>query len=150
MIPETFLAFEAVDVLGAWSDELATGSLEQPLRDCIGLLNNGFEDNFDATKAPYGQWPAHAPYTIQKYGPHPLLILTGVMKASVTESGSASRIEEVGTRQLAIGTDLFYAPYQQFGTRKIPPRPFLWLDAPWVDQVAERFATGVLVQTVGV
>ena len=115
-------------------------SFQPALDACVPVCNEGFKKNFDKTQGPPGVWAPHSPYTIQKYGPHPLLILSGAMLASVTQSGAESRIESVGARDAEIGTSLFYAGYQQFGTDKIPARRFLWLDAESVDSVVDAFA----------
>ena len=119
----------------------------------LDTLHEGFASNFDQTRAPYGQWPPHSPMTIAKYGVHPLLILTGAMKAAVTQSGSSDRIEEITQTEAIIGTSLFYAPYQQYGTdgpRPIPARPFLWLEGDYVDQLHERFADEVATRLLGI
>ncbi len=120
--------------------KLQTESFQSALDACIPICNEGFKKNFDKTQGPPGVWAPHAPYTIQKYGPHPLLILSGAMLASVTQSGAEGRIESVGERDAEIGTSLFYAGFQQFGTKKIPARRFLWLDEPSVDKVVDVFA----------
>ncbi len=115
-------------------------------------VHEGFASNFDQTRAPYGTWPPHSPMTIALHGPHPLLILTGAMKRSVTQSGSEGRIEDIMRNEAIIGTSLFYAPYQQFGTsgpHPIPARPFLWLEGSYVDQVHERFADEVASRLFG-
>ena len=119
----------------------------------LDILHEGFASNFDQTRAPYGQWPPHSPLTIIKYGPHPLLILTGAMKAAVTQSGSSDRIEEITQSEAIIGTSLFYAPYQQYGTggpNPIPARPFLWLEGDYVDQLHETFADEVASRLLGI
>ena len=119
----------------------------------LDILHEGFASNFDQTRAPYGQWPPHSPMTIALHGVHPLLILTGAMKAAVTQSGSSDRIEEITQTEAIIGTSLFYAPYQQYGTsgpRPIPARPFLWLEGDYVDQLHERFADEVASRLLGI
>lgn len=119
----------------------------------LDILHEGFSSNFDQTRAPYGQWPTHSPMTIALHGVHPLLILTGAMKAAVTQSGAASRIEEITQTEAIIGTSLFYASYQQYGTNgpnPIPARPFLWLEGDYVDQLHERFADEVATRLLGI
>jgi phage gpG-like protein len=68
------------------------------------------------------------------------------MKRSVTQSGSDGRIEEIMRTEAKIGTSLFYAPYQQFGTRKIPARPFLWLEGSYVERLTNQLADAMMAR----
>jgi phage gpG-like protein len=52
---------------------------------------------------------------------HPPLIKTGTLFRSFSDGDAVTDIP-MGLR---VGTNLFYAPFQQFGTRTIPSRPFL-------------------------
>lgn len=118
----------------------------------IDTFHQGIIANFDNTQAPYGQWPPHSPMTIAIHGPHPLLILTGAMKRSVTQRGADERIEEIMRNEMNIGSSLFYAPYQQFGTNgpnPIPARPFLWLESSYVDRLHEQFADDITTRIFG-
>lgn len=150
MIPNEFFAHEADEVFSAFASSLESGDLTPAFRSCIEVASEGFSDNFGATKAPYGTWPPHSPVTVAIHGPHPLLILTGDMYRAVTKEGSEGRIQDLEPRSLVLGTDLFYAAWQQYGTAKIPPRPFLWLDKPFVVQVTEVFADASYRIFVGV
>jgi phage gpG-like protein len=140
MIPKDFMASDAVNVLGAFAREFESKDLQPAFAGIIDDLHAGFRSNFTNTAAPYGTWPPHSPYTVQKYGPHPLLILSGKMLASVTTSGSEGSIERFASRELTVGTSLFYAGFQQWGTQKIPARTFMWLDPNSYDAVAAKFA----------
>jgi phage gpG-like protein len=135
-----------VDLMQATISQLEAFDFAPVFTSMLETLHQGFESNFDQTRAPYGQWPPHSPMTIAIHGPHPLLILTGVMKRSVTQSGVEGRIEDIMKNEAIIGTSLFYAPYQQFGTsgpHPIPARPFLWLEGSYVDRLHERFVDEV-------
>jgi len=142
------LAVDFVDYMRDWASSLETMDHEPTFQSMLDPLHEGFTANFDNARAPYGQWPPHSPYTILLHGPHPLLILTGAMKRSVTQSGSDGRIEEFTRDQAIIGTSLFYAPYQQFGTAKIPARPFLWLEGSYVDRLHELFADATMARAL--
>lgn len=149
MIPKQFDA----EFAEYWLDELAQSmentSLVESFKEIVPILHEGFADNFSSTKSPSGTWPPHSPYTIAKYGPHPLLILSGAMLASVTNSGSDGSIEEVGPREMALGTSIFYAGFQQFGTVRIPARRFLWLDSPFMDRLSDTFAASCFTIIMG-
>ena len=138
--------FDSIDEIQQAIDD---ASFQDALQECIPVCNGGFKKNFDSTQGPKGKWPPHAPYTVQKYGPHPLLILSGAMLASVTQPATEGRIESVGDRDAELGTSLFYAGWQQFGTSKIPARRFLWLDGPSVDAVLEVFADKAFQIVIG-
>lgn len=144
-----FLASDAVQGFREFGDELLGMDFGPVFDSLIDPVHAGFVDNFDRTQAPYGRWPPHSPVTIMLHGPHPLLILSGTMKAAVSTRGSTGRIEELTPESLTIGTDLFYAPWQQYGTRKIPARPFLWLEGSHVDRITDLFADGVLERLSG-
>jgi hypothetical protein len=139
MIPREFMASDALDVMTSFADDFESVSVRDAFEAIKPDVREAFASNFANTRAPYGTWPPHSPYTVARYGPHPLLILSGAMLASVTTSGASESIEETGDRYMVLGTGFFYAPYQQFGTRKIPPRPFLWLTGDAADQISEKF-----------
>ncbi len=65
---------------------------------------------------PFG-WPRLSQATIDKHGDTPLLD-TGEMKESIKHT-------VVSSHEGYVGTNSTYAKYQEFGTSKIPPRPFL-------------------------
>jgi phage gpG-like protein len=138
------LASDASMGLRQFGDELFNMDFGPVFESLIDPVHEGVAENFDATRSPSGKWPPHSPVTIMLHGPHPLLVLSGTMKAAVTSRGSSGRIEEFTRDSLTFGTDLFYAPYQQYGTRKIPARPFLWLEGSYVDRITDMFADGVL------
>jgi phage gpG-like protein len=132
-----------IDSLQATTSQLDSFDFAPVFSAMLETFHRGIESNFDNIRGPGYTWPPHSPVTIAKHGPHPLLILTGAMKRSVTQSGAEGRIEEIMRNEATIGTSLFYAPYQQFGTTgppKIPARRFLWLQSSFVDQLAEIFA----------
>ncbi len=150
MIPDVFDALDAPAVMRSFANDLLTVDFHDAFEACVETVNSGFEENFDEARAPDGPWKPHAPLTILLHGVHPLLILSGKMKASVTQRGTEERVENIGARDAAFGTDLFYAGYQQFGTMKIPARRFLWLGPVWVDAVTEKFSAVAFQILIGV
>lgn len=85
-------------------------------RGYIGEYQNG-------QVGPFGSWPPLAPSTVEEktrlgYGPpdNPLL-REGDMRASI---GYSVRLNHVD-----VGATSPIAPYQEFGTRTIPPRSFI-------------------------
>ena len=139
MIPREFPVEESARWMAELGNQLENGSFEPAFNRVMPLLHDAFADNFANTKAPSGTWPPHSPVTVKIHGPHPLLILSGALLRSVTESGSDGNVEFVSAREMAVGTSLFYAGWQQHGTTKIPPRMFLWVNAEWVGRIGDEF-----------
>lgn len=59
----------------------------------------------------------------------------GLLMASVTGAG-AGHVEELTKTAFVFGTNLDYAGFHQFGTRRIPQREFLGLGLKTIDRVA--------------
>lgn len=142
-----FLASEAVVGLGAFADQLLNMDFGPVFDGLVDPVNESFGSNFDRKTGPDGQpWKPHAAYTIKKMGVHPLLMWTGAMIFSLESRSGSGRIEEITSNSLTIGTDLFYAGWQQYGTAKIPARPFVWMLGSDIDQITQLFADRVLEQ----
>ena len=145
-----FLASQAVEGLGQFADELLGMDFSPVFDRLVDPVNESFGTNFDRKSGPDGQpWAPHAAYTIKKMGVHPLLMWTGAMIFSLESRSGAGRIEQITQNSLTIGTDLFYAGWQQYGTARIPARPFVWMIGSDVDQITEQFADGVLERLNG-
>lgn len=144
MIPNEFPAIEAGKWMAEIGSRMENASFESAFTRLIPLLHSAFSDNFADTRSPDGPWPPHSPMTTKLHGPHPLLILSGDMRRSVTETGSTGNVEQIAARDMAVGTSLFYAGWQQHGTAKIPPRMFLWVNATWVGRLGDEFADSAI------
>lgn len=138
MIPDRIEA----EYLEYWMDELKreieTADLTAGFEEAIAVVNDGLYQNFSLAVGPTGtSWPPHAPYTVQRYGPHPLLVLSGAMLAAATEVGASGNIHRVSDRSAESGIDATIIPYtfaQNFGWAHIPARPFFYA----VDDVVDR------------
>lgn len=72
-------------------------------------------------------WDPLAASTLKRKGRDSgLLIDTGMLFASL--SGAQPAVWEVGSEQIEVGTDREYAVFHQFGTKKMPARPFFPVD----------------------
>lgn len=139
-----YLASDASELIGAFANELFGGDYTQVFDTLVEPINEGLGSNFDRQTSASGEaWAPHSGYTVKKMGVHPLLMWTGAMIFSLESRSASNRIEEITQTSLTIGTDLFYAPWQQYGTARIPARPFVWLHGSYVDKVTEEFADGV-------
>lgn len=112
------------------------------------IMYAGVQENYDRSSAADGAaWAPHAPSTVRRYGPHPLLILSGAMLAASTTTGVQGNYLSVSDRSITIGVDLIYAPAQQFGTDKIPARPFMDLPEQYIVDM-ENTAADLFTQAV--
>lgn len=149
MIPSEFAAADAVVVLRDWVGELENASLEKPLRSTLPIWHQGIEDNFMRAAGPSG-----APWLPRKDNkPHPLLILTGKLLEGLRDTGNPGHILMVGWRSLTTGVSsevVPYAPVHEFGSGRVPARPYMYA-TPAVQDVALRvFADEVFEILVGV
>lgn len=127
----------AVEDLPAHLEELnarlALSSLAEPLEECGQVIRGAFEENIFNTEGPDGNpWPPHAPSTVARYGPHPLLILSGRMLESLTRKDAQGNVTIVEDREAEFGTDVtsqdgfFYPGIHDAGGSRIPQREFIY------------------------
>lgn len=110
-------------------------------------LRDGFSKNFDNRVTEDGtRWPPHAPLTVALYGPHPLLILTGHMFASVTTEGAADNITRHSHREVELGTETDYAITHQEGTPRVPQREFLFATDEVLDKCGEIIGDAIMAE----
>lgn len=146
-LPDVIAAEDISEVLTAWADEIASESMEQPLRACLPLLTNDFESHFLESQGPAGAW---APRKDSR--PHPLLILTGKLIEAARDTGGAGNIHDVTGHELTAGVDasiVKYAGFHQYGTSKMPARPFIWASAEALDECEKVFLDAAFVILVG-
>lgn len=113
--------------------EFAAGFLQdplaEPLSECVRIVRAGFMENFALKEGSDGMvWPPHAPSTVRRYGPHPLLILSDAMRSAVAGEGGPGTVFRDSFREFETGTNLIYARTHQEGdaSRNIPQRDFLY------------------------
>lgn len=117
-----------------YQDALDSGEFVPALEECRQILTSNFYDIFYSRQSSSGgsTWPPHAPSTIARYGPHPLLILSGKMLGSLV-STSEGHYEMMTNDSLEWGTTIDYARYNNYGTGRIPPREFIYLTDGTID-----------------
>jgi hypothetical protein len=85
----------------------------------------------------YGRWSRWAPLRpatvrdrIRKGygGAHPIMWRTGLLLRSLSGKNQAGNVFIVTPRSLTLGSDVFYAGYQQFGTPHMVARPLIPVD----------------------
>ena len=73
--------------------------------------------------------PAYAAWKNRHFPNRPLLVLRGHLRDSLTNESSRQMVfNRAGGRQLIIGTRIKYAKFHQYGTKKMPARPFVKVD----------------------
>jgi hypothetical protein len=146
------VALQTIDEFAASLERVGTtmnGVQDAALHKCIPLVRARIQRNYDEGGTADGQaWPAHAPSTVKRYGPHPLLILTGKMKAATLDPGSG-HIENItgGTLTFGVSGDLPEHPWvHQEGSKdgRVPQRQFVALDNETVDKCVELIADDLL------
>lgn len=68
----------------------------------------------------YGRWAPR-----QDNLPHPLLRKSGTLFRSLVQRGARGNVDIRSEHSLEFGTDIAYADYHEFGTSRIPARPYL-------------------------
>lgn len=112
--------------------------------ECLPLAQEDIEDHFNSAEGPFETWALHSAYTIQRYGPHALLILQQSLVAAAIGQGTGSVII-VDKEHIELGVDTSVIPYattQQFGDdgRNIPARPFMWLSPEVIVEMNQHVA----------
>jgi phage gpG-like protein len=128
------------DYLRSAGDRLTSGSFAPALVDMKHIAEEGIAENFLESKSAAG-----IPWAPRKRDyPWPILIKTGhLMRSAVTES-EAGHVEGVGPRDAFTGTNVFYAGFHQFGTSKMPARPFQEVGDRHVDRMEDALAAFVI------
>jgi phage gpG-like protein len=133
MSPEEFSA-----TLERFEKHLTSGSFRKPLQDMVDIFHEGVRENFIRAADDMGQ--AWAPRKVEPADGHPLLIDTSAMLKAAEEEGFAGNITQVEDREFTAGIDsavIQYAPYHQFGTRKMPARKYFYADAEALERMDE-------------
>lgn len=119
---------------------VANGSLEPALRECKLIAEEEFLQNFlEGRRADGTPWPPRK----HDYA-WPILIKTGHLMHSAVSEGEPGHVENVGAREMFTGTNVFYAGFHQYGTKKLPPRPFVEVSNHAIDRMEEAVATFVI------
>lgn len=111
--------------LATWG--MAVRSLEPAFEEIGEDLLGDFAQNMVREGGMFGmgsRWPQLAPSTIKEkarlgYGAMPMLWRTGALAASLAEKGAAGNIFQAGADYVVVGSSLFYAPFHQFGSRRM-------------------------------
>ena len=136
----------ATGQLAEWGKKPFAGKAALRIRD---LWTERIDKAFESKGGSIGKrWkplsPAYAIWKGRHFPGRPLLVLKGRMKRSLTDSTSRDMIfSRKGGRQLIIGTRVRYAKFHQYGTSKMPARPFIKVDQGVANKFAEEMRKDV-------
>lgn len=144
---------EVVDYLNELMDMAEDGpTIPEFVDELREVVEQGFEENFANAQDSEGTpWPAHAPSTVKRYGEHPLLILTGTLKDSMTDVGHLYAVESYTDNTYNRGSSLEYANVHNFGYGYIPRREYAYFSPRTVREIlvlAAREMTGKMASTL--
>ena len=80
-------------------------------------------------------------------GPKPLLVFDGTLRRSLTSL--RGRPNEIDKKKAVFGTDIEYAKFHQFGTRKMPQRKIVFVPPFFAEEMAARIANYVVNGELG-
>lgn len=100
----------------------------QPAWELVGDdLRADFAQNMIAGGGQFGtasRWPPLAESTVKQkerlgFGHMPIMWRTGKLAHSLSEKGAEGNVFEAGADYLVVGTSIAYAPYHQYGSRRM-------------------------------
>lgn len=121
----------SVDVAGMKTKEKGKRirDYRQPLRAAEGIVLRETQANFNAERSPEGSgWAALSPVTIERKGHARKLWETGALYSSITASNDG--------KSVTISSSDFKAAFHQYGTSKMPARPFLGISYKMKNEIA--------------
>lgn len=108
-------------------------NLEKPLRNSGLYMERETKLNFARQQSPDGKpWAALSPSTLRQKKTGAILRETGALAGSVAFMGASATEARVGA-----GTE--YGVYHQFGTSKMPARPFIGIADRHRDKIEQIF-----------
>lgn len=132
-------------VMAELADAFEGDPLDAEIKQCGDVCRRDIASNYQRSGSPLGSWPPRKDTL-----PHPLLILSGAMRAASVDQGGRGHIEEYGHRSLTMGVNassggIIYAMVHQFGypARNIPPRPFIVIGDEAIEDCEEIIGDGL-------
>ncbi|MFO0919444.1 MAG: hypothetical protein U0872_14185 [Planctomycetaceae bacterium] len=143
--------FRDLDQVGAVfldiDQKFKNADFTKPLEEFRVDLEHAENDNWDGRHSPVKtQWPKLAAATIKRKGHDQPLVLTGALRASMTDHNAAFHVGGVTHRGLVFGTSIPYAESHQDGTSLIPQREFAGMDEPLLQQAIDSLVDSLVDQ----
>ena len=122
------------------------------MEDVLAKLEEAHGQYFEAAAAPDGTaWAPLAPSTIAAKGHATILVEKDEMRRSVamrTADSIRDVIEQPGYGAAVFGTSDDKAARHMTGTANMPARPFVGMNEPQVDALAEQAADEIVAQLI--
>lgn len=147
MLPLRIEADEVEDVIRDWAHEIITETYERQLMALAPIAFRDFDSHFLNAQGPDGAW---APRTRQYAWP--ILIKTGALQYAAGTEGGQGNISRWKSGWAEFGLDVNvvnYAAFHEYGTSRMPARPWCWLSSEAEDQAAKQFLDDVYLLFVG-
>ncbi len=138
--------------LSGWLTDKAAAMRAPDLRKLFDVVHqilvSGAKMNFVRSSAPDGTpWAPLKKERRRNKGKSLPLRDTGLLMASL--QGGPKHIDVRRQTGLQFGTSVDYAAFHQFGTKFIPARPFLGLNAKLIKSIGSAFARAVVGDMTG-
>lgn len=118
----------------------------RPISDA---MESEHEKYFDRAASPAGEpWEPLAPFTVAKKGHATILIEDGILRQSLTESGSPAAVRELSLDEIVFGTRREHAEKHQDGYGKIPQRSHTGFSENLVDEVVDLVTDTIIGKMV--
>jgi phage gpG-like protein len=118
-------------------------------RDVVEAMETEHESFFDRDTGPDGEaWQPLAPYTIAKKGHATILEEDGILRQSLTESGSPAAVRELSLAELVFGTSRENAWKHQEGHGRIPQRMHTGFSENLLDETVDLVGDNVIGKMV--
>jgi phage gpG-like protein len=141
MLPQSINSEDLEAELSRWAQSIELENLGRALLETGTIVREDFNDHFVQAQGPDGAWPP------RKYQyPWPILIKTGKLKETATTEGAPGNIARFRAGFAEFGLDVSvvnYAGFHEYGTSKLPPRPWAWLSSEAEEAAANAFADAV-------
>jgi len=122
---------------------------QEDWRAIIEAMELEHESYFDRDAGPDGEpWQPLAPYTIAKKGHATILEEDGILRQSLTESGSPEAIREMTLAEVVFGTSRDHAWKHQDGFGKIPQRMHTGFSQNLLDETVDLVGDNVIGKMV--
>jgi len=118
-------------------------------RPITDAMESEHEKYFDRAESPSGEaHPALSPVTVAKKGHATILVEDGILKQSLTESGSPEAVRELSLDEIIFGTSREHAEKHQEGSGKIPQRSHTGFSENLVDEVVDLVTDTIIGKMV--
>lgn len=147
MLAAHIFADEIDSAMMAWHAEIVGASIEEQVMGLAPIVFKDFDDHFLRAQGPEGAW---APRT-RSY-PWPILIKTGKLQYAAGTQHGAGNISRFVSGKAEFGLDVGvvnYAGFHEYGTSRMPARPWCWLSSDAEDEAAKRLLDALYELFIG-